>query len=219
MTGQLVLGLVIGTTRHKRRGASVADWVSQVGSCHEIDLRVLDLLDFPLPPLDESEPVRRRLRPEHPHTARWSIAVSACDGFVIVTPEYNHSFPGVLKNALDHLHTEWADKAVGFVSYGGYGGVRAVEHLRSVCGQLKMADVRAQPALSLAVDFDDRGRCDPSELQFGRCQDMFGEVIAWAGALRPLRARQGRSRDGALDGVVGRGVVAPGPTVLSPRTQ
>lgn len=68
---------------------------------------------------------------------------------MIVTPEYNHGTSGVLKNAIDYLFAEGNNKAVGFVAYGTVGGARAIEHLRLVAGELKMADVRTGVALSL----------------------------------------------------------------------
>ena len=95
---------------------------------------LLDLEAFDLPLLDEPlPPVRGQYH--HDHTKRWSAAVSAVDGFVMVTPEYNHSTSAALKNALDYLYREWNDKAVGFVSYGGRGGTRAVEHLRLIAAE------------------------------------------------------------------------------------
>lgn len=80
------------------------------------------------------EPHHPRLqRYEHAHTLRWSEAVQRSDGLVIVTPEYNHTFTAVVKNAIDYLFVEWRDKPVGVVSYGGVsGGVRATQHLRSL---------------------------------------------------------------------------------------
>lgn len=90
----------------------------------------------------------------HEHTRAWAARTAPFDGFVMVTPEYNHSAPGVLKNALGHLFAQWTDKAVGFVSYGVSGGVRAVEQLRLVCGALGMADVSHQVAISLLTDFE-----------------------------------------------------------------
>lgn len=187
--GQPTIGLIVGSTRPGRRAADVARWVLKVGASYEAQFVVLDLADFHLPHLDEREPARGH-RYTREHTVRWSRAVGSCDGFVIITPEYNHSFSGVLKNALDYLHSEWENKAMGFVGYGGHGGVRAVEHLRCISGQLKMADVRAQVALSLAVDFDEFDICDPSDMQLKFCHDMLEEVISWTVALKPLRVRQ-----------------------------
>jgi NAD(P)H-dependent FMN reductase len=89
-----------------------------------------------------------------PHTLRWAEKIASFDGYVFVTPEYNHSTSGALKNAIDFLYGEWNNKAAGFVSYGSVGGARAVEHLRLIMGELQVADVRAQVALSLFTDFE-----------------------------------------------------------------
>ncbi|GAA2833994.1 hypothetical protein GCM10020220_023660 [Nonomuraea rubra] len=90
----------------------------------------------------------------HPHTNRWAETVASFDGFVFVTPEYNHSAPGALKNAIDFLFAEWNNKAAGFVSHGVHGGVRAVEHLRQVMTEVQVANVRTQVALSAFTDFE-----------------------------------------------------------------
>ena len=110
----------------------------------------------------------------HPHTAAWAEAIAGFDAFVFVTPEYNRSIPGALKNAIDFLYYEWNDKAAGFVSYGvDAGGARAVEHLRVVMGELRVADVRTQVALSLHNDFealhDVRAGRDPRRARPTRC--------------------------------------------------
>ncbi|WP_344439026.1 NADPH-dependent FMN reductase, partial [Actinomadura bangladeshensis] len=85
------------------------------------------------------------------------------DAFVFVTPEYNHSFPAALKNALDYLHAEWQHKAAGFVGYGTSGGIRAVEQLRQIMGELKVPDVPTQVALSMFTDFTFTGPVGPIE--------------------------------------------------------
>ena len=126
---------------------------------------------------------------QHEHTKAWAERIAAFDGFVIVTPEYNHSTSGVLKNALDYLFAEWNNKAVGFVSYGAVGGARAVEHLRLVVGELKMADVRTSVSLSLFHDFEGFARLEPTEIQAKTLDTMLNEVIEWSTALAPLRER------------------------------
>src|SRR5262249_60165457 len=88
-----------------------------------------------------------------PHTTAWAAKIAEFDAFVFVTPEYNHSIPGALKNAIDFLFREWNHKAAGFVSYGGYAhGSRAVEHLRLVLAELHVPAGRAQVLLSLVTD-------------------------------------------------------------------
>jgi NAD(P)H-dependent FMN reductase len=94
----------------------------------------------------------------------------------------------VLKNAIDYLFAEWNNKAVGFVSYGSVGGARAAEHLRLVSGELKMADVRTQVALSMFTEFVNFSRLAPREYQVQALYTLIDEVIAWSGALAPLRA-------------------------------
>nr|WP_218105767.1 NAD(P)H-dependent oxidoreductase [Micromonospora inyonensis] len=114
--------------------------------------------------------------------------VSGHDGFVIVTPEYNHSTSGVLKNAIDYLFAEWNNKAVGFVSYGSAGGARAVEHLRLIAGELKMADVRQQVVLSLMTEIENYSVFKPGDYNLPAVNTLLDEVVAWSKALAPLRA-------------------------------
>jgi NAD(P)H-dependent FMN reductase len=93
----------------------------------------------------------------------------------------------VLKNAIDYLYAEWNNKAVGFVSYGGVGGARAVEHLRLVVGELQMADVRQQVALSMLTEFENFSVLKPSDYNRASLETMLDQVIAWSTALAPLR--------------------------------
>src|SRR3981081_1112941 len=123
-----------------------------------------------------------------PHTLNWANKVASFDGFVMVTPEYNHSTSGALKNAIDFLSAEWNNKAVGFVSYGSAGGTRAVEHLRLIAGELQMADVRSQVALSLFTDFENFTKFAPGPQHEDQVGVMLSQVVAWSRALEPLRA-------------------------------
>ena len=121
------------------------------------------------------------------HTKRWAATIAPLDGFVFVTPEYNHSTSGVLKNAIDYLYAEWTNKAAAFISYGSVGGTRAVEHLRLVMGELQVADVRQQVALSLFTDFENFNDFKPADLQVTFLQTMFDQLVAWSTALATLR--------------------------------
>ena len=113
-----------------------------------------------------------------------------------MTPEYNHSTSGVLKNAIDYLFSEWNNKAMGVVSYGVIGGARAAEHLRLIAGELKMAGVRTNVALSLITDFENFTDFAPSAYQGPALDTLLGEVIAWSEALAPLRKVEDASSDG-----------------------
>jgi NAD(P)H-dependent FMN reductase len=181
------IGIILGSTRPNRNGEQVATWVQGIaGQRGDADYELVDLRDYPLPHLDESLPASTG-QYQNEHTRQWAAKVASFDGYVIVTPEYNHSIPGVLKNALDYLYTEWQDKAVGFVSYGAVGGARAVEHLRQIAGQLKLADVRQQVSLTLATDFENYAVFKPGDHQGAHLNTLFDEVVAWSTALAGLR--------------------------------
>ncbi len=181
------IGIILGSTRPGRNGEQVARWLLELAQQRaDADYELIDLADHPLPHLDEPMPPARG-QYQHEHTKRWSQVIASYDGFVMVTPEYNHSTSGVLKNAIDYLCNEWRDKAVGFVSYGGQGGTRAVEHLRLVAGELQMADVRSQVALSLSADFANYSTFTPGARQVSVAAAMLDQVVAWSNALAPLR--------------------------------
>jgi NAD(P)H-dependent FMN reductase len=124
-----------------------------------------------------------------PHTLTWAATVAALDGFVFVTPEYNHSTSAALKNAIDFLYAEWGNKAAGFVSYGASGGTRAVEHLRLVMAELEVATVRAQVGLSLRTDFTNYRDFTPHPAHQHALAEVLDQVVAWSTALEPLRAQ------------------------------
>ena len=120
---------------------------------------------------------------------QWADKIASFDGFVIVTPEYNHGTSGVLKNAIDFLYAEWNNKAVGFVSYGAAGGARAAEHLRLVAGELQMADVRQQVTLSMFTVFENFSVFKPGDFNLAALDVLLDQVVAWSTALAPLRER------------------------------
>ena len=187
------IAIILGSTRPGRRGRAVAEWVASVAAREQpaADFEILDLADFALPLLDEEQPALFG-RYANPHTVRWAEAVAAFDGFVFVTPEYNHSIPGALKNALDFVYAEWNNKAAGFVGYGLHGAARAVEHLRLVLAELKVATVRNQVALSLHHDFTfsaptEPGTFTPGPHQVKALTAMLDDVVVWARALAPVR--------------------------------
>ncbi|KOG67286.1 NAD(P)H-dependent oxidoreductase [Streptomyces flaveolus] len=182
------IGIIIGSTRPGRNGEAVARWAHEVASERtDAEFELVDLLDYKLPVLDEAYPASLGNYTQ-PHTQAWAEKIASLDGFVIVTPEYNRSVPGALKNAIDYLYAEWNNKSVGFVSYGSLGGARAVEHLRGIAGELQLADVRAQVGLSLFTDFENFSVFKPADIQRDALVTMLDQVVAWAKALAPLRA-------------------------------
>ncbi|MEU7836812.1 MULTISPECIES: NAD(P)H-dependent oxidoreductase [unclassified Nonomuraea] len=191
----LRIGIILGSTRPGRRGEQIASWVLDTARAHGgADYELIDLAHHRLGNLDEGgNPNLQQY--EHAHTREWSALIDGFDGFVFLVPEYNHSFPGALKNALDYVYREWNDKAAGIVSYGGWAaGVRAAEALRLVLAELQVATVRAQPAVPLLPSFA-TGAFVPGEGLDAALHGMLDQVIAWADALRGVR--EARSDTGA----------------------
>ena len=136
------IGIVIGSTRPTRFGERPAAWIHGIAPQRtDLDFELIDLRDYPLPLFNEpGSPAWGPIKNEV--AQRWAAKLAGLDGFILVTPEYNHGTSAVLKNALDYAYNEFVRKPVAFVGYGGVGGARAVEHLRLVAAELQMASVR-----------------------------------------------------------------------------
>jgi NAD(P)H-dependent FMN reductase len=183
------IAIIIGSTRPGRKGETVAKWVYEIAQKRsDAEFEVVDIKDYNMPLLDE--PMSPMLgQYTHQHTKTWSAKIASFDAYVFVTPEYNHATSGALKNAIDFLYHEWVNKAAGFVGYGGAAGVRAVENLRLVMGELQVADVKAQVGLSLFTDFENFSVFKPAPQHEKAVTSMFDQLIAWGGALKTLREK------------------------------
>jgi NAD(P)H-dependent FMN reductase len=185
------VAIVTGSTRPGRNNLAVAAWVYRVAQERkDAEFDLVDIADYDLPFLDEPMPpiLGQYI---HAHTKIWSEKIASFDAYVFVTPEYNHSTSGALKNAIDYLFREWQNKAAGFVSYGGQGnGVRAVEHLRLVMAELMVATVRAQVALSLFTDFEGFRTFKPGPQRESEIHTLLDQVVAWGRALKTDREPQ-----------------------------
>ncbi len=167
----------------------MARWVLEHASERtDATYELVDLADFDLPVLDEPVPAAMG-QYSKPHTQAWAAKIASLDGFVFVTPEYNHATSGALKNAIDFIYAEWNNKAAGFVGYGSAGAVRAVENLRLIAGELQIADVRAQVALSLMTDFKDYSEFTPADSHVDTLNQMLDQLVSWTEALAPVRAK------------------------------
>lgn len=168
-------------------GEAVGKWVYEHARKRtDASFELIDLLDRKLPLLDEPIPPSQG-KYTHQHTKDWSAVVAPFDAFVFVVPEYNHGINAALKNAIDFLFREWNNKSAGFVSYGDKGGVRAVEQLRLIMGELMIADVRTQVALFLDRDFENMFTFKPQEHHLRTMDKMLDQVITWGSALRQVR--------------------------------
>ncbi len=161
------IAIIIGSTRPGRKGEAVAKWVYEIAQKRsDAKFELVDIKDFNLPLLDEPmSPMMGEYT--HQHTKDWTSAA--------------------LKNAIDFLYHEWVNKAAGFVGYGGASGIRAVESLRLVMGELQVADVKAQVGLSLFTDFENFSVFKPHPQHEKSVNVMLDQVIAWGGALKSLR--------------------------------
>lgn len=185
----LKIAIIIGSTRPGRKADQVANWVlEQANKRNDAEYSIVDLADFNLPLLDEVIPASMG-QYQNDHTKAWAEAVDQYDGYVFITPEYNHSTSGALKNALDFVYAEWNNKAAGFVSYGAASsGARAVEHLRLMVGELQMADVRAQVAISLANDFEGWTTMKDIPHHEAPLATLLDQLTSWSSALRAVRS-------------------------------
>jgi NAD(P)H-dependent FMN reductase len=186
----LRIAIIIGSTRPGRKAEAVAKWVYEIAQERgDAEFEIVDIKDFNLPLLDEPmSPIMGQYN--QPHTKVWAAKIGSFDGYVFVTPEYNHGISGALKNAIDFLYHEWVNKAAGFVSYGGAGGARAVEQLRLVMAEVQIATVRNQVLLSMFTDFENFSVFKPAPQHEKSVNAMFDQVIAWGGALKTLREKQ-----------------------------
>ncbi len=183
----LKVGIITGSTRPNRKSLDVAKWVLEAARKRsDAEYELVDIKDFELPLLDEPMPPSMG-RYQQPHTKRWAAKIASLDAFVFVSPEYNHGIPAALKNAIDFLYAEWKDKAAGFVSYGGAGGARAVEHLRLVLAEVHVATVRAQVLLSMMTDFENFTTFKPHLHHEKFLETVLDQVVAWGAALQQLR--------------------------------
>lgn len=181
--------LIIASTRPQRVGKPLADWLAaHVAEHGAFELEVVDLKELDLPMMDEPEhPMLGRY--QHDHTKRWSARVAAADVFVMVTPEYNHSFTAPLKNAIDYLNREWKRKPVAIASYGGVSaGLRAATMLRAVLSALGMVATGMTVSVPMVKTFlDEAGDFQPNAALLKSATGMLDELLTLHTVLAPLR--------------------------------
>jgi len=178
--------IIVGSVRPRRVGLPIAKWVSAAAEdLEDIEIDFVDLAELALPMMDEPNHPRLRQYTKQ-HTRDWSARVEAADGFIFVTPEYNHSFSPALKNAMDFLAAEWWRKPVGVVSYGGVSaGTRGVVALEPVMAVLGLVRVGAAVEISLldGLQIAD-GQFVPSEKESAILTKMFSELTSLAQSLK-----------------------------------
>lgn len=184
------LQIIVASTRPSRIGPKVAEWIETAAREHAgfEEIELVDLAKVNLPMMDEPHHPRMR-KYVHQHTKDWSASVDSADAFVFVMPEYNYGFTAPLKNAIDYLHTEWAYKPVGLVSYGGVSaGTRAAQMIKQVVTTLKMTplpEAVSIPFVHSMINEDDE--LEPNDIMVTSAKAMFEELRRVSDALRPLR--------------------------------
>lgn len=181
----LKVAVVTSSVREGRVSLSVAEWVEKLAKqqgFENAEYQIVDLKNYNLPMLGANASEEAYAEVE-----RWKADIAGFDAYIFVVAEYNHSFTGVLKNALDFLKPELKDKVAGFVSYGGAGGARAVEQLRLVLAELSVAGVQRNVHFMLAYDFENYSVFKPQAYHENLAQELFQQVNAWAGALKTIR--------------------------------
>lgn len=191
--------MIIGSTREGRFADVPARWVvAELANIDGIDVDLVDLRDHPLPEYDVPPPARTPRKYSTEVIARFAERIDLADGFIILTPEYNHGYTAALKNAMDHLFVEWTRKPVAFIAWGGVGGARAVEQLRQVAAEFEMAPLRhavhilpdvMRPVLT-AEDRYDLALMQPLK---PRLDMMLADLQWWADALATARAKEPRN--------------------------
>lgn len=191
----MIISVIVGSTRQGRFAEKPAQWILQeLRKREEIEARLLDLRDFPMPFFDQPLPPAMAGRPayEHDVVKKWTGEIGAADGFVFVTPEYNYGPSAVLKNAIDWVYPEWNRKAAAFVSYGSAMGARVVQQLRETAIELQMAPIRSSvhiPVATLWAHFQggdvEKGLAE-SEKQ---AKTMIDDLLWWTAALKAARVR------------------------------
>ncbi|WP_193511121.1 NADPH-dependent FMN reductase [Streptomyces griseoloalbus] len=186
-TDALHVTVVVGSNRHGRFGPVVAGWLlDRVRARDGLTVDVVDVADLDLP--TTMEPTGRATAALADVTPKLDRA----DAFVVLTPEYNHSFPAGLKNLIDWHFGEWRAKPVALVTYGGLaGGLRAAEHLRQVFAELHAVTVRDTVSFHNAgAAFDDEGRLKDPVGPDTAAKTMLDQLVWWATALREARRRR-----------------------------
>ncbi len=158
------LAIIVGSTRQARQTLKQAKWVEKTAQETDgINPQIIDLADYPMPFFNE--PISPRYNPKReidPSVKKWLDAIQDFDAYIFVTPEYNHSITGVLKNAIDYLTTELNRKPSAIVSHGSVGGARASVQLKEILSESRSVVIpNAVAFLGLVDGVDDQGNISP----------------------------------------------------------
>jgi NAD(P)H-dependent FMN reductase len=180
------IGVVIGSNRQGRNAEAVAKYILDKAVSRNdeaVTYELVDIADYNLAYLYSADTTEE----QQAAAKAWSEKMASYDGYIFVTPEYNHAPGAALKNAIDYLNAEVNNKAAGFVGYGSLGGTRAHEQLRLILAELQVATVRTAATFSLMSDFENMSEFKPAEHHNENINGMLNQVISWSRALKSVR--------------------------------
>ncbi len=186
------IGIIISTTRLGRFADVPTNWLFNIAQARDdADYEIVDLRDYPMPFFEEKMSLAHA--PTQNETAlRWQNKIASLDGYVFVTAEYNHSITGVLKNALDYLYSEIHRKPATFLGYGGTGAARAIEHLRNILAEQRVASLKQTVHIGMVemvgILREGKSMADYPYLD-GYANQMLDELFWWATTLGAGRFR------------------------------
>lgn len=187
MTNALHIPIILGSIREGRMALPVGNWVHAQAKSHpHLTTEIIDLAEWNLPfyPFAKAPAAGGYTDPLQ---IKWAEKIAAADGFILISPEYNHGPPAVLKNALDFVYAEWNRKPCTFVGYGGNGGARSIEQLRLVTSELQMAPLEASVHIMGVWGKVKDGVFAPDERDTKWLGHLFDELIWWGNALKAAR--------------------------------
>ena len=181
--------VILGSTRQKRFSEQPGNWIMKKLQEKGIEAELLDLRDYPLPFFEEPASPNSSPTPfTNPEVVKWTQKIAEGDGYIFITPEYNHGYSAVLKNALDYIYKEWNHKPAAFISYGGpAAGTRAVQQLKEVMLELQMHPIRNNVHMPLYWNhLNDQGQYDFSLVEKSG-DGLVEQLVFWAEKLKPIR--------------------------------
>ena len=199
MNTPIKVKVIVGSTRQNRFSEKPAHWIFEEAKKEKgVEVELLDLRDYPMPFFDSPmSPSMAKGQYSNEVVKKWAEKINDGDAIIIVTPEYNHGYPAVLKNAMDVIYPEWNRKPVGFVSYGSVSGARSVEQLRQVAIELQMAPIRNAVHIPVDIFFAammGKGPASPEMFEpirkgpMGDAVEIFlNDLLWWARALKSAR--------------------------------
>ncbi|HSU30744.1 MAG TPA: NAD(P)H-dependent oxidoreductase [Bryobacteraceae bacterium] len=176
------IALIYGSTREGRFCDTVGRWAAaEISRDRNLVLDVIDPATLRLPDRHKQE--------ETAEIAALKERIGRADAFIIITPEYNHSYPAALKFVIDSVHTQWQAKPVAFISYGGVsGGLRAVEHLRGIFAELHAVTIRDSISFPHVWSrFDSEGKMREADRAAKNMDTLLRQLTWWAVALADAR--------------------------------